>query len=119
MYASTFDRLVGWLLFAVGITGLFTQGIGAYVALSPWDTGIYLALGLLGMAGARSRLRVATLTAMVIGVFLLLWGLWGLAWPVSVIGTAEPLETMVHVVGGLWGIYVSVHDVNQWRRRAA
>lgn len=119
MYASTYDRLLGWLFTALGIAGLVTNHIGSYLTLSRPETGLNLFIGVVAMACARSRLRISTLCAMLIGILLFLWGIWGLAWPASFVGTAEPLEIAVHIVAGLWGMYVSVHDVNQWRHATA
>ncbi|MDQ0189232.1 hypothetical protein JI721_11845 [Alicyclobacillus cycloheptanicus] len=116
MYTTAYDRLAGWVFFALGIVGVFTDHIGSYILLSPWETGLYLGLGLLGMAAARSRHRVAALGALALGMVTFMWGIWDMAWPVSFLGTAEPLETVIHIVAGLWGMYVAVHDVNVWRQ---
>lgn len=119
MYARTYDRIIGWLFFAVGTAGLFVHELGTYAVLTAPETVINLAVGLAGMAAARRRTRTCTVAATLAGAGLLLWGIWGLAWPRSVLGTAEPLEVVVHIVCGLWGMYVSVHDVNEWRRSIA
>ncbi len=119
MYARSYDRIVGWLFFAVGIAGLFVHHLATYAVLTGPETIMNLMVGLAGMSAARRRTRTSTVSATLIGVGLLLWGIWGLAWPQSVLGTAEPLEVVVHIVCGLWGMYVAVHDVNEWRRHVA
>lgn len=116
MYVRTFDRWVGWMYFAVGVIGLFVNHIGSYAALSSVETVINLSIGLSAMAAARSRHRTGVLTALMLGVALLFWGIFGMAWPQSILGTAEPLKTVIRIVTGLWGMYVAVHDVNEWRR---
>lgn len=116
VYARLFNRLTGWLYFVTGMAGLFTTHWGSYMRFSPSETALHIALGLLAMSAARGRLRGAAVGALWIGLCSLLWGIWGLAWPISVLGGAEPVENAVHFVIGLWGLYVAVHDVSEWRR---
>ncbi|OFW76549.1 MAG: hypothetical protein A2201_11455 [Alicyclobacillus sp. RIFOXYA1_FULL_53_8] len=115
MYSRLFSRLSGWLFFTLGLIGLTMGHLGTYAKFSGPETGLSLALGLLGMWAARSRMRSSVLGAWSIGLTCMVWGILGLFMPSSWLGTTQPLENAVRVVVGVWGLYVSVQDVMTWR----
>lgn len=116
MFSPLYNRLCGWLFFILGVLGLWTGQVGDYARMSPVDSFLSVALGLLGMAGARSRTRYAVTSALGLGFLLFMWGVWGLTVKNSWLGSSEPAETALHLVCGAWGMYLSVQDVLQWRK---
>lgn len=115
MYSPLFDRLSGWLFFTLGLIGITMGRLGTYAKLSGPETVLSLALGLLGMWAARSRMRSSVLGALSIGFFCIVWGIWGLVFPSGWLGTTQPVENAIRVVVGAWGTYVAVQDVMTWR----
>lgn len=105
-------------MLSIAVIGFCVHRISDYAELSTIENWILLAVGVAGILAARSRLRYATSSALLIGLWLFGWGLWGLAIPNSWIGSAQPLENAIRLVSGLWGMYVSVHDVLAWRRHS-
>lgn len=117
MYTPLYNRLCGWLFFALGTIGFAIGHVGSYIRVSLAESILYLCLGFIGMAGARLRHRDCSLVCVQLGLGLFLWGIAGFVWPRSVIGSSEPLESAIRVVAGLWGMYAAVTDVLDWRSR--
>lgn len=114
MYASLYNRLCGWLFFALGMIGLTTGNIGDYLKVTGPESTAYIALGIIGMLAARSRRREAGVICFVLGLTLLSSGLFGFFWPVSFLGFSEPAECALRTVAGCWGLYVAVSDLLTW-----
>jgi len=119
MYTPIFNRLCGWLFFALGLVGFTTGSVENYIRVSTFEGIAYTAIGLLGMVTARLRHRDATFFSLLFGLMLFGWGVAGFVWPVTWMGTSEPLENAVRLVAGLWGMYASVNDVLAWRTSLA
>lgn len=115
MYASTYDRLTGWMLFILGIIGMTVGHLGSYAQITTEESTVLLVLGLVAMLGARSRKRTAVLVAFVIGVVCLVWGIYGVSSTNPWFGSSDPLETAMRFLLSLWGLYVAVQDVIVWR----
>lgn len=116
MYSPLYNRLTGWLFFTLGIIGITLRHLGSYAQFSLNESLLLMGLGLLGMAAARSRTRNAVLSAGVIGILSLAWGVLGTMPTTSIwLGSTEPLETAFRFVLGLWGLYVATQDVILWR----
>lgn len=116
MYAPLYNRLSGWVFVGSGLCGVFVSRFADYFHFSSAETILNLCIGMAALMGARSRERYAVLAAVSCGLFLFVWGIWGIAWPTSAFGTAEPLETLIRLLAGAWGMYVAVQDVLVWRR---
>ncbi|GMA51731.1 hypothetical protein GCM10025857_30880 [Alicyclobacillus contaminans] len=116
MYCPIFNRICGWLYFALGMVGFTSGRLGNYIHVSLAEAIAYTALGVFGMIAARLRWRDATMASVLYGILLLLWGFAGFAWPNWPYAQADPLEAMLRVLSGLWGMYCTVTDVLSWRR---
>jgi hypothetical protein len=115
MYAPIYNRLCGWTFFALGVIGFTVGKLETYIRFSMPESCLYTSIGLLGMVTARLRRRDATVFALLLGIGLFIFGLAGFIWPVSRLGTSEPLESAMRLVAGLWGMYSAVTDVLAWR----
>ncbi|MBX5437578.1 MAG: hypothetical protein IRZ33_10235 [Alicyclobacillaceae bacterium] len=123
MYAPVYDRLCGWLLLILGVSGFVWGHLGQWMELQPVESALSAALGLTALSGARARRRSAALTALVVGLALFLWGLAGVLSPGQMwlrgLGETQPLESLLRFLGGAWGLYVAVQDVVTWRKASA
>jgi len=117
MYSSVYNRICGWFLLLLGATGLATGHVADYLELSIAESSLLLVLGLVGIVGARSRLRYAVLLSFTVGLLLLVWSALGAAQPNGWFGSTEPLDTVWRLVLGGWGVYTSTRDILCWRRR--
>lgn len=116
MYAVHYDRLCGWIFIFFAIAGFSFGHVGEYMQLSPVENTLFLVLGLLFIASARSRYRYAVTVAFFLGVLVTAWAVWGTISPASVPGSADPLENAVRLVLGVWGLYTAIQDILTWRR---
>jgi hypothetical protein len=114
--APLYNRILGWIFFALGVIGLLYGHIGEYIRQTLLESLLHIGIGLFAMAAARTRLRYAVVAALMLGISCFIWGMWGAAWPASILGTSEPLEVLLRLLAGAWGMYVSVQDVLEWRR---
>jgi hypothetical protein len=116
MLSPLYNRIFGWVFFTLGFIGLLYGNIGEYIRLTRPESILHMSIGLLAMAAARTRLRYTVVAALMFGIATFMWGMWGAAWPSSPLGTSEPLEILLRLLAGAWGLYVSVQDVLEWRR---
>lgn len=114
MYVLLYNRLTGWLWFAVGIWGVFAQNIGDYILLTRPETYVSIALGLLGMFGARVQLR----NQVIICASLTLINLIILVLASAPVGKTlvgpTPLEGVFRFLCTLWGGYCLYNEVRFW-----
>lgn len=114
MYAQFYNRIVGWLFVTLGIFGFMWTHLGEYLFFTIAEAWICIIFGVSAIFFARHRFRYAVAGAGLLGVLLTAFGFAGLlhfAW----LSQLEPLESIVRVVSGLWGIYVALHDIRLWR----
>jgi len=114
MFARVYNRIVGWLFVALGIVGLTVSHIGEYMFFTRTEALSCLAIGIVSTTMARQRHRYSAAGALLLGVVLFVFGFAGLTMPTT-FGGVEPLECVLRLVAGAWGIYVSIHDVLLWR----
>ena len=114
MYVLLYNRLTGWLWFAIGIWGMFSQNIGDYILVTRPEMYVSIALGLLGMFGARVQLR----NQVIICTSLTLINLIILVLTSSPTGKAlvgpTPLEGVFRFLCTLWGVYCLYNEVRFW-----
>lgn len=114
MYSPLYNRLSGWLFFALGIIGLTAGRIGDYLKVTGLESTLYISIGVIGMFAARIRIREAGVTCFILGFSLLVSGLIGIFWPDSFLGFSEPAESAIRTIAGCWGIYAAVSDLLTW-----
>lgn len=114
MYAPLYNRLCGWLFFALGMIGLTTGRLGDYMKFHLPESIACVTIGVLGMLAARASRRGSVLACLLLGVLLLTYGMLGFFRPMWLPGGAEPLDNALRVVAGIWGIYTGVADVRRW-----
>lgn len=118
MYVALYNRLTGWLWFAIGLWSLFSPNIGDYIDIARPETYLSLGLGLIGMYGARGgRLRnqaivCGTLTVVNLACLVLI------GTPMAdVIFSPTPLEGVFRFLCVLWGIYCLYNEIRLWTIR--
>lgn len=117
VYATLYNRLCGWLLVATGALGLFFGQLGDYARFTTAESCGHLGLGFLSLLAARSgRRRYAASGALGVGLSLFFWGISGLTWPNTPWWTSEPVDNALRLVAGIWGMYIAVQEVQDWRR---
>lgn len=114
--SKTVCRILGWLFFALGGTGLTTGHVGTYLQFTQAEAYITMSLGVISILAARQRRRVAAVIALVTGLIYLTWGIAGVFLSHPVLGTSEPLDTLVRELAAIWGIGTAVHEAMLWRR---
>ncbi|MCL6594168.1 MAG: hypothetical protein K6T31_09355, partial [Alicyclobacillus sp.] len=115
MYVQLYNRLCGWacLVFAGWI---WLQNSSGPIP-SPFAWPAYLTLGVLLIAGARSRLRTGCAVAAGAALALILWGALPL-WTHQAYGVSA-LICALRVVAGGWGAYAMVLTVLHWLQQSA
>jgi hypothetical protein len=114
MYTLLYNRLTGWLWFAIGVWSLFSPNIGDYIQLAKPETVIALGLGLLGMLGARSAHRNQVITCGILTISnVLLLSLSGAPFAPTVFAPT-PFEGMLQFLCVLWGCYCLVQQLRIW-----
>lgn len=116
MYASLYNRLLGWLSILLVGTGLSSHNLGNYISLTTGENWTNAAIGVIALFAARRRKRIATSVAMLLGMACLAWGVLGMAGVELPPGLTEPLENLIRTIAGMWGISIASHDVLRWRR---
>lgn len=116
VFAALYDRLCGWLLIFLATVGFATGHLGDYIGLTTAESSLLMVLGVISLIGARSRSRYAVPVAFFIGIFLLAWSILGILNPALVAFPSDPLENVLRIVVGGWGIYVAVQDFLSWRQ---
>lgn len=109
-------RIAGWIFTILAGFGFTVGHLGDYMMFSRFDTWLCLVIGILYVAGARRRQRVAVATALVIGGFLLAIGILGLSGMYPELLVADPLESATRLLTGAWTTYAAASDIFTWRR---
>jgi hypothetical protein len=113
----TVYRTIGWLFIVLATIGYIQGRIGDYMQVDPTEAGIMLGLGLVFVALARIRRRYTVAGGFSFGLLLLIWSTMDLWVPNHFfIGTADPLEYILRLVGGGWALYLAVAELLAWRR---
>ncbi|MCL6487354.1 MAG: hypothetical protein K6T76_00230 [Alicyclobacillus mali] len=117
VYAMYYNRLTGWLWFALGALGLTRAPTGDYIHLTTPETGIALAAGCLGMLGARVTRRNQVV---VCGILLLVYVAWlwlGASPRFNRWMSTTPLESVLRLLEALWALYCLAAELWGWRTR--
>lgn len=117
MYAKLTCRLIGWIYLCLGGIGFFNGKLGEYMIFTRPESITNLLIGVFAVMLSRRRTRYAVAGSFLLGLILCTGGFCGLYlshlyW----IGTAEPLDSALRFVAGLWGLYSAISDIILWRK---
>lgn len=102
----SYARVIGWLYFSLGVTGLFTDNLWHMFALTHMIPMLYMIIGLSGLIVAgKAGLRAHQFFNLFMGTALTVWGVMGTLMPQLFSPLPLPLDNALHVVSGLWGFY--------------
>ncbi|GAX90628.1 DUF4383 domain-containing protein [Effusibacillus lacus] len=105
--ATTFARVAGWIFIVLGILGFFVNNLFGLIQFDVAHNAVHLLLGVLGLAAASGN--QSQLYSAVVGAVLVILGAAGFFLP-SMLGIhLEPVENILHLVLGGWGLYAGVY----------
>jgi hypothetical protein len=114
MYALLYNRLTGWLWFFIGIWSLFSRNMGDYILITRPETYISIAMGLLGMFGARVKLRNQVIICSSVTVMNLILLLLASSPLGQLIVSPTPLEGVLRFLCSVWGFYCLYNELRTW-----
>ncbi|SFU50982.1 hypothetical protein [Alicyclobacillus macrosporangiidus] len=117
MEARVYDRLCGWLCLALGITGWWTGAVWDYMRITRPEAGLWTALGVLAVLGARAKRREAFLVCCLLTFALASWAIWAWVDSSARLGTVEPLEGLIRLLAAVWGVYAAGSELARWVAR--
>ncbi|MFC4769044.1 DUF4383 domain-containing protein [Effusibacillus consociatus] len=105
--AATFARVSGWIFIVLGILGFFINDLFGLIQFDSVHNAVHLLFGILGLAAAATN--KAQIYATILGAVYVLLGAVGFFLP-SLLGIhLEALENILHLVLGVWGLFVGVY----------
>ncbi|MFD1674254.1 hypothetical protein [Alicyclobacillus fodiniaquatilis] len=117
MNSKTTCRIIGWIFLTLGGIGVCGGHVGTYLQFTHVESYLNLAFGSISVLAARRRHRVSAATAMLTGLLYCIWGTSGLFFQHPLLGSVEPLDTIMHELAAIWGIGTAAHDVLLWRKQ--
>jgi hypothetical protein len=117
MNSKTACRLIGWIFLFLGGAGATVGNVGTYLQFNHTESYINLAFGFISVFAARKRLRVSAITAFGTGCVYLVWGTLGMFGQHPVLGSVEPLDSVIRELAAIWAIGTATQDVLLWRKQ--
>ncbi len=113
-----YARVTGWLYFALGVLGLFTDHLWHMFHVGGNMMYMHFIIGIIGITAARyGSIRQTRLYAITVGLLLLTWGAVGTLSPAWLDPYPLPLENALHVITGIWGFYGIGNSMMNWVRK--
>lgn len=110
-------RIIGWVYVFLGTIGVTAGHLGTYMQFTQGESYLALGLGIISVLAARRRRRVAAVTALLIGMVCVMWGMSSVFGTSAMwFGTLEPLDVLLRELAAIWGIGTAINDALLWRK---